>query len=833
MKFSCVLLTATLAAGLSACDDAPEPGVAQTAKNLDSDKDGIPDRREINGWRVVLEGDGCTIDGVEDGLDGDTCERWVTTDPNNPDTDGDGLDDGEEEAFRADPTRKDTDNDGLSDRLEAHVYNTKAFAVDTDGDAGGDPRFFDGAEAERGLSPLLADTDGDGYDDRFDEYELRGAGPLIADIPEVALEVVGAPDIGIAWTWERSATDSISLGEALERGLTYEQSLTHTKTRWAAHEFMAGVSVSVGAEVGYSFPFPSVSASVQTTVSASYTYGFGYETSIAYSQALSRELRSSVERVRERSRTESITFDTGYAEVPARLKNVGHIPVTITYAGLSLMQPNPEKPAEYLGKAQLALDHGQNSFPALTLAPGDEQSGLVFSAEMPWQSAAQLLENSTDLVVGVSALEITDENGVPFEQRQRLIEGRTYGVSINTDGTPRHFRVAANPKFNANGVDQGRRFSKTLVDVLGFDVKVGEIEAPALPDTQFKRLERLGCPVPRTGANLEAGKTLKYRVLLKLDGRKNDEETTQQWMVWLERDRDDERVRCPVYDLKTLNMRAGDHLILVFDKDVDRDGLPARAEKRLNTDDENPDSDGDGLQDGFEAQKGWRIPALARRVFSNPAIADSDGDGWDDDKERSEKTDPMRRDTDGDGILDAHIYDISAEGTEVFSLDRNPAEPDALFEGTARGFIEEHKTRFILDGLVAEGVGQLMLLRQDIQDDDSYPALPEIDLGALEEEACDDQDGEFAGLSLGRSGKIIYWSDSVENDARNRPDTDNIEDEERDAANVDRKSPRYVLYAAYYPRGEMDDDGDCGPDGDGDDVNDKGVWLPVRIIYPE
>ena len=46
------------------------------------------------------------------------------TDPNNPDTDGDGLSDGEEiNTYNTDPNNPDTDGDGLSDGEEANLGN--------------------------------------------------------------------------------------------------------------------------------------------------------------------------------------------------------------------------------------------------------------------------------------------------------------------------------------------------------------------------------------------------------------------------------------------------------------------------------------------------------------------------------------------------------------------------------------------------------------------------------------------------------------------------------------------------------------------------------------
>ncbi len=95
-----------------------------------------------------LDSDG---DGIPDWL-----EKLIGTDPYNPDTDGDGLSDGEEFwIYFTDPLNPDTDYDGLTDGAEAHVYGTDPLNPDTDG--GG---VYDGHEVmEDGTDPL------DPYDD--------------------------------------------------------------------------------------------------------------------------------------------------------------------------------------------------------------------------------------------------------------------------------------------------------------------------------------------------------------------------------------------------------------------------------------------------------------------------------------------------------------------------------------------------------------------------------------------------------------------------------------------------------------------------------------------
>ncbi len=124
-------------------------------------------------------------------------------------------------------------------------------------------------------------------------------------------------------------------------------------------------------------------------------------------------------------------------------------------------------------------------------------------------------------------------------------------------------------------------------------------------------------------------------------------------------------------DFSTVTLKAGDAVLLAFQKDVDGDGLYASQEQQYGSSDTAVDTDGDGLTDPEEAVRiyspdgctqdfgGWDVTVTARdgsttvtRVYSDPARADADQDGLTDDIEKSEGTDPNSADTDNDGLTD-------------------------------------------------------------------------------------------------------------------------------------------------------------------------------------
>ncbi|MBI5473716.1 MAG: outer membrane beta-barrel protein [Ignavibacteriae bacterium] len=93
------------------------------------------------------------------------------------DDDRDGLKNVEEESLGTNPTNPDSDEDGLNDGQEVRRLHTDPLKADTDGD-----RLKDGEEIFKYYTdPRKADTDGDGVSDG--EEVLAGADPLVPNAP--------------------------------------------------------------------------------------------------------------------------------------------------------------------------------------------------------------------------------------------------------------------------------------------------------------------------------------------------------------------------------------------------------------------------------------------------------------------------------------------------------------------------------------------------------------------------------------------------------------------------------------------------------------------------
>ena len=163
----------------SADDDKDGLGICEEEKlgtdpnNPDTDGDGLTDGDEVlkyktNPLKADTDGDGLN--------DGDEVMKYKT-DPNKADSDGDGLNDGDEVMkYKTDPLKVDTDGDGLGDGDEVLKYKTDPLNPDTDGDG-----LKDGEEVmQYKTDPLSPDTDKDGLTDG-DEVMKYKTDPLNAD----------------------------------------------------------------------------------------------------------------------------------------------------------------------------------------------------------------------------------------------------------------------------------------------------------------------------------------------------------------------------------------------------------------------------------------------------------------------------------------------------------------------------------------------------------------------------------------------------------------------------------------------------------------------------
>ncbi|MFN6378661.1 MAG: tandem-95 repeat protein [Flavobacteriales bacterium] len=147
--------------GITNVDEGP---IGTDPTNPDTDGDGVNDGNEVNGGSdplnpcdpnpSALATNDCDDDGLTNGE-----EATIGTDPTNPDTDGDGIEDGDEVLAGSNPLNpcdpnadalptNDCDDDGLTNE-EEQALGTDPIVADTDGDG-----INDGDEVTNGSNPL-------------------------------------------------------------------------------------------------------------------------------------------------------------------------------------------------------------------------------------------------------------------------------------------------------------------------------------------------------------------------------------------------------------------------------------------------------------------------------------------------------------------------------------------------------------------------------------------------------------------------------------------------------------------------------------------------------
>jgi hypothetical protein len=192
---------------------------------IDTDGDGIPDREDADDdndglpddWELSNNLDPLDYSDASADMDADDLtslqEYSAGSNPENPDTDNDGLSDGAEVTTHGtDPANADSDGDGLTDAIEVNSYATDPTDNDSDDDG-----LSDGAEVNvYGTDPANADSDNDGLTDSA-ELSTYGTDPLNADTDH---DVVpdGTDNCPLLSNKDQDDTDGNNVGDACVNG---------------------------------------------------------------------------------------------------------------------------------------------------------------------------------------------------------------------------------------------------------------------------------------------------------------------------------------------------------------------------------------------------------------------------------------------------------------------------------------------------------------------------------------------------------------------------------------------------------------------------------------
>lgn len=539
---------------------------------------------------------------------------------------------------------KDTDGDGLSDYEEIKIWHT---------------------------DPTSKDTDGDGWTDKEEQSlynaNTRTFSPLIADVPKVAIEICGRPEIFYDFTsgTNESKTESESMSGSSSGSHSSSKSNAHSHSQ--TYEWSEKIGGKFAWEYGAETKW-SVTVSVDRSSGGNVKDGDTW----SYSSSQSENWSKSWVNGKSKTQGESKTVNGGKLVIPIKFKNPGNIAYTIKNAMITVSRIPTDKavPLEFV--STISKDYN------LTLAPTETSGQYNLEAKFSNPDRIeQLLKYSNGFVVGLATYNISmfkDKSSTArandFTEALTEVKAKTASIFIDWGSQSRReaktYNVAVKNRYrnNAQGLDD-------LYEQTSLEYVLKEI-----------------LKVPESEGN---GYTLgKNGLINSFYGIKNKSDLKDgAWYISHMTGTNGTVYRCKdaVEQLSSIILHPGDEVSIIYAVDKDKDGVPLDEEILRKTSDDKPDSDGDGIND-YDEIHGWFKSGLAdkyngetNKVFTNPALQDTDGDG----KKDNEDSDPMNPEISNDATLKTVMY--SAKGNGTFTkLSFSTAE---LPEATVAGILAE------------------------------------------------------------------------------------------------------------------------------------------------
>ncbi len=478
----------------------------------------------------------------------------------------------------ADPDEHDLDGDGLSNEYEITI----------------------------GTNPNRADTDGDGWDDN-EELDFGGAfSPLLANLPELSLQILNVPVITLHETVGESYTNETSIVESIstETDVTTSQTRTEATALENAWNIEATLGYNLGVESKVTYAATAGYSGSYTTESG---YSWGKEQTISNSQ--------SIENAKTYAATNDVSFDGATLSVDVTLKNTSTIAYNLENLIVSGYQMNTDS-ARYgsykpIGLGDMKIE-GLGDGGKITLAAGASSGSLTLTQEIPNPSDAMALaQECPNLVFSISGYSISTSGGGitsnDFTHEMTEVAALCAKVMINPGVhddslAAEQYLVAARTKYNPDAVGIDDRYETlSLIDIfsnMGMEKDVDYV----------------------TGTDGH---------LTELDGVAEGDVATGQWLIIVENLAGDRSFYTAedAYDLEEIDIEPGYIVNIIYSVDEDGDGLVLAIEKMYGSDDTLVDSDGDTIDDVDEVL-GWDLGGDT--IYTNPALADTDGDGLND-----------------------------------------------------------------------------------------------------------------------------------------------------------------------------------------------------------
>ena len=667
------------------------------SQHIDSDGDDFADWFEMLGWEITIE--------LENGQ---TIQSYVTSDPYNPDTDGDGLTDAEENAHSMDPRTDDTDADLVLDYDELWRYRSNPNDQDTDDDG-----FADQTEVHFATSLILADADGDQLDDR-DEMLNRSRNPRIADLP---LPVITVGEMNLEIDERYTYTDEFgreqqteqSFSDSLQRDTS--SSLSNTDSSTARWHIDTTVGLEVGGEWGKGDlgPVSKFHVTGNLQVSGGYAKEDTHATTESSSRSASRTYNEAISKVSSLSSSSGVTRETVGARISSAvtLAAGGDIAFQISDLEISVLQQDPQNRSKMIPIATLVPNDDDAVY---SVGPLKSEIGpLIFqNTEIFPNMVEALMKDARGLLFEVANFNITDELDRNFAFSSQEVIERTANITIDFgNGESESYRIATAGQFDLQGNPLGISMAEALRAAgikpwSGEDPELGSASNPdetrPLPDDP-NIAASFGM---RTVASVDDnGDPIDVRVITRVRGVQDDfnpgvVETNKPhdggfWITFATlRDPTDEGNGPALRgagNFDEIRLHAGQSYIMAFVKDKDLDQLTSLEEFFSGSSDTLADTDRDELSDFMEVRGEWNDDGLGvwrvytadlpggYRTYSAPYMKDSDEDGLEDGVEYA----MCRYAYNADGSVPDDAYAIETTDGGVVSWNIDPADLPDMF----------------------------------------------------------------------------------------------------------------------------------------------------------
>ena len=630
-------------------------GTPATGSQLvDSDGDGLTDDEEQRGWVARWQL-----------VDGTVVTKNVTSDPFNPNTDGDGFNDNSEKALSLDPRDWDTDADLLEDEFEYnHLFGNPAHQ-DTDGDGIDD--FFEHHDLK--TSAILADTDGDQIPDNV-EIILGNRNPLVADLPTPAIEV-GDINLQLAVTFsETNSEESRELdAKTVSSTLQQSESREHSRSNSNTQEASAKLTVSNQSKVkgGLFEGGAAASHTLTTTAEAGWTGSWTSEATDTSSAETQRAYENSLNTEKEASTGSEVTRNVEGAsmQVTLFLQNASDLAYRVKNLQVTAFIQDPQDPTSLTPIATLLPDAEPEE--GYTLGPLTAERGpFILSSDQIFPELVEsLMKNPRGLVFRISNFDIVDELDRNFAFASQDITDRTSAVVIDHgtfdgdndgegDAAEIHRVATGSGRFLGDRSVTNETLEEQRAPFDDSGNHTGITLRSALAAIGLTEYDELATPYSTlTNDEIENSYSTYFddngnerifrirgtasRILIDNPATPEDEtetlatEVARAWEIITPTGIDQ-----TIASLDERILNTGDDIKLAFVQDIDQDRLPDVLEAIYNSSDNLQDTDGDGLDDRFEALVGWTVHIEGRGsypVLSSPSALDSDGDGLTDAEE--------------------------------------------------------------------------------------------------------------------------------------------------------------------------------------------------------